>query len=132
VAVNDAEALRWIRSAADQRHPEAEHALGLLHGQGRGVPQDYGQAVYWYTRAARQGVVGAQDLMCMSYSLGRGVATDRVRAYAWCDIAVANGSRDAAEVRATLVESMDAGEIRRAEEVAAALVREFVRPAGPP
>ena len=35
---NNAEALNWLRKAADQGHPNAQSNLGMMYALGRGVP----------------------------------------------------------------------------------------------
>ena len=49
-----------IAEAAEQGDAEAQRALGLMYDNGRGVPQDYVEAIVWYRRAAEQGDAGAQ------------------------------------------------------------------------
>ena len=49
-----AEAVKWIRLAAEQDHAEAQAMLGRLHEVGHGVPQDYSEALRWYRPAAEQ------------------------------------------------------------------------------
>jgi len=48
-----AQAAYWFRKSAEQGHAEAHNNLGLLHGTGRGVPEDPVQA--------ETGGGGAQD-----------------------------------------------------------------------
>ena len=36
-------------------HSRARFTLGVMYGEGRGVPQDYAEAARWYRRAAEQG-----------------------------------------------------------------------------
>ena len=43
-----AEAVRWYRLAADQRHANVQINLGNRYANGEGVPQDYVQAHTWY------------------------------------------------------------------------------------
>ena len=43
-----AEALRWIRLAADQGHPGAQRGLGRIYHEGRGMPGSYAQAMKWW------------------------------------------------------------------------------------
>ena len=50
-----AEALKWLRKAAEQGYAEAQLHLGLMHGLGQGVPQDYVQAYTWFSAAAAHG-----------------------------------------------------------------------------
>jgi len=41
----------------------AQVTLGVNYGWGRGVPQDYAEAVKWYRKAAAQGNVDGQRLL---------------------------------------------------------------------
>ncbi|MCH8098520.1 MAG: sel1 repeat family protein [Proteobacteria bacterium] len=47
-----ATALREWRPLAEQGDAEAQFNLGLMYYKGRGVPQDYAEAVKWYRLAA--------------------------------------------------------------------------------
>ena len=47
-----ATALREFRPLAVQDHASAQFNLGLMYGEGRGVPQDYLQAHVWSNLAA--------------------------------------------------------------------------------
>jgi hypothetical protein len=47
-----ATALQLIRPLADQGDARAQSILGLMYESGRGVPQDYAEAVKWYRKAA--------------------------------------------------------------------------------
>jgi len=49
------EAMRFFRKAAVQGYAEAQFNIGIMYQEGKGVPQDYGQARYWYNLAAAQG-----------------------------------------------------------------------------
>jgi TPR repeat protein len=91
------------------------------------VEQDQEQAIFWFARAARQDVVEAQEMMCTAYALGRGVKVDVVKAYAWCEVAAANASKDAKEVRANLLPSMNREQVQQAEEVARILRKDHIK-----
>jgi len=39
----------------------AQSGLGLVYGNGQGVPVDYGEAMKWYRKAADQGNANAQN-----------------------------------------------------------------------
>ena len=52
-------ALRLWRPLAEQGNARAQFNLGLMYANGRGVPQDYAQAVKWYRLAADQGIADA-------------------------------------------------------------------------
>ncbi|HEM9355462.1 TPA: sel1 repeat family protein, partial [Streptococcus agalactiae] len=47
--------------------------LGVRYDNGRGVRQDYTQAVQWYRKAAEQGLADAQYNLGMMYANGQGV-----------------------------------------------------------
>lgn len=53
--VPDAQAVAWLRSAAEEGHPRAAQLLGDAYRTGRGVPADAAQAQYWLARAAASG-----------------------------------------------------------------------------
>lgn len=42
------EAERWYRAAAEQGAADAQEFLADMYAQGRGVPQDYGEAAKWF------------------------------------------------------------------------------------
>ncbi len=74
--------------------------VGNPYDTGRGVAQDYGEAVRWYRRAAEQGDADAQSNLGFMYGNGRGVAQDYVQAHMWYNLAAsrmpAGGNRDKA------------------------------------
>lgn len=78
VPQNDGEAVKWLQKAAQQRdavtpfrfgyrkvfqeaHVQAQYKLGEMYANGRGVPQDDGEAAKWYRKAAEQGYPAAQN-----------------------------------------------------------------------
>ena len=77
----------------------AQWNLGVMYGNGEGVPQDDEEAVKWYTKAAEQGDVDSQNNLGLMYYNGEGVPKDLVQAYAWYDVAKANGQEKAKEWR---------------------------------
>ena len=74
-----AEAVRWLRQAADQEHANAQYNLGVMYAEGRGVPQDEAEAVRWYRLAAAQGLAGAQFNLGFMYFEGTRCAAGRRR-----------------------------------------------------
>jgi TPR repeat protein len=69
---DDAEAVTWIRKAAEQGFALAQNALAALYKVGKGVAQDHAEAAKWFRRAAEQGNADAQTISAPS--------TPRVRA----------------------------------------------------
>jgi localization factor PodJL len=72
-----------LRLAAAKGDPSAEFEVGARFAEGKGVPQDFKQAVDWYTRAAGRGLAIAQYRLATLYERGLGVKADPGRAKAW-------------------------------------------------
>lgn len=87
--------MQWYRRAADQRYAIAQNNLGLMYDNGRGVPQDYAQAVLWYRKAADQGAAGAQYNLGLMYFKGQGVPQDYAQAVMWFRKAADQGAATA-------------------------------------
>lgn len=83
VARNDAEAVKWIKFAANQGLAKAQSKLGLKYLEGEGVPQNYSEAVTWFRKAAEQGIAKAQYNLGLMYENGKGVPKDDVEAVKW-------------------------------------------------
>ena len=62
---------------------QAQAKLGLIYGNGRGVPVDYGEAVKWYRKAAEQGDANAQNNLGLMCQNGWGVSIDYAEAIKW-------------------------------------------------
>ncbi|HIN12434.1 MAG TPA: sel1 repeat family protein [Acidobacteria bacterium] len=73
--------------AADQGVAEAQYTLGGIYREGRGVPQDYAEAVRWYRLAADQGYGEGQSDLGAMYFQGRGVVQDYVQSHMWRNLA---------------------------------------------
>ena len=74
---------------AEAGNAEAQYKLGVLHDNGRGVPQDYAQANKWYHAAAEQGHPSAQYNLGRWYTIGLDIPQDYVQAYKWLELAAA-------------------------------------------
>ena len=62
-----------MKERAEQGHADAQAYLGYCYDVGKGVTQDYAQAVYWYQKAAEQGNVAALKNLGLCYEYGKGV-----------------------------------------------------------
>ena len=69
----------------------------MSYRNGRGVPQDYVQAVSWYRLAADQGNAAGQRNLGFLYEQGQGVPQDYVQAVAWYRKAADQGDAYAQE-----------------------------------
>ena len=83
------------RTAAEQGNARAQYNLGLMHDNGKGVPQDDGEAVKWYRLAAEQGYAPAQLNLGVMYSKGEGVPQDYAEAVKWHRLAAEQGDAPA-------------------------------------
>ena len=90
-----ATALREFRRLAEQGNAKAQNTLGLMYGEGQGVPQDYAKAVGWYHKAAEQGYAKAQNNLGFMYRNGRGVPQDYAEAVKWFRKAAEQGIAEA-------------------------------------
>ncbi|WP_244062436.1 tetratricopeptide repeat protein, partial [Aeromonas caviae] len=66
----------WFHKAAEQGEVIAQSSLGSMYDNGKGVPQDYKQAVTWFRKAAEQGHAYAQFSLGSMYHEGNGVPQD--------------------------------------------------------
>ncbi len=78
-----ATALREFRPLAERGDAAAQHNLGIMYGNGEGVPEDAIQAVFWYRQAAEQGHAKAQHNLGVMYDNGEGVPEDDRQAAFW-------------------------------------------------
>jgi len=74
---------RESRVRAERGDVKAEERLASLYYYGRGVPQDYGEALRWYQKAAEQGYAKAQFILGDIYYLGKAVPQDMPEAAHW-------------------------------------------------
>ena len=97
-----AEALASLQQSAEAGDAEAQYRLGMLYGNGEGVPLDHRQAEHWFTQAARQGHEDALLNLAWLYATGTGVDMDEQRARELYLLAADKGSGKAAYVAATM------------------------------
>lgn len=83
----------WI--LAHQDDASAQFNLGVMYGEGKGVPRDGSEAVKWYRRAADQGNASAQNNLGLMYANGRGVPQDDAEAVKWYRRAAQQGDANA-------------------------------------
>ena len=83
VAVNEAEAAKWLERAATQNDAIAAYRLGTLYERGHGVAADPAKAVHWYGVAAQQGNRKAMHNLAVAYAQGTGTTKDLTQAAQW-------------------------------------------------
>ncbi|MBN2455468.1 MAG: trypsin-like peptidase domain-containing protein [Sedimentisphaerales bacterium] len=106
---------------AEAGNAKAQFNLGWMYDTGRGVPQDYNEAIKWYTKVAEQGDASAQCNLGNKYWNGQGVPEDYVEAYKWLNLSAAQGHELATKKREILRGSMSPSQIAEAQR----LSREF-------
>jgi hypothetical protein len=85
------------RIRAEQGDAESQFKLGSMYSRGKGVLQDYGQAVRWYRKSAEQGYAKAEYNLSSMYRDGTGVPQDYAEAESWCRKAAEQGDARAEE-----------------------------------
>ena len=103
-------ALRTAIRAAEQGDADAQYNLGVMYYDGRGVTQDYAEAVKWYRLAAEQDIAKAQSQLGYMYANGQGVPQDYVLAHMWFNLAA--GRMPPGEGRDRVVSNRDLAEKR--------------------
>ena len=86
--------------------------------RGRGVPQDYVEAVKWFRLAADQGLDCAQYNLGIMYANGHGVPQDFVSAHMWLNLSAAQGDKFAAKFRDDFSKAMTPAQIAEAQKLA--------------
>ena len=84
-----------VLQKAQQGDTEAQNTVGDMYRKGKGVEQNYEQALYWYRKAAEQGHADAQMSIGHMYDEGIGVSLDKVQAFHWYLKAAEQGHADA-------------------------------------
>ena len=114
------------RKAAERGHADAQCELGLMYKTGKGVPENYKEAVKWLRLAAEQGEPRAQYTLGEMYRWGEGVPKDYVRAYAWTILAGTQEGFPPKVVSVTkeqLRPSMTAAQVAEAQKLAGEIYR---------
>ena len=79
----DGRVVQDIRISAERGDADAQFSLGFMYASGKGVQQDYQEAVKWYQKAAVQGLAEAQYNVALMYSKGKDVVRDYRKAFKW-------------------------------------------------
>jgi hypothetical protein len=83
VKKDPAEAVRWLRKAAEKGNSAAQCTLGYCYDCGLGVPKDVANAAEWYAKSAQAGHEVGMYNLALCYAYGRGVRQDRTLADRW-------------------------------------------------
>lgn len=126
-----AEAVKWIRQAAEANEPRAQFEMGSLYEYGTGVPADIAAAAGWYLKAAERGHVQGQYNIATMLETGEGIAADPIEALKFYTLAAEQGfasiqlddqgqvDQTAPDARERLRAALPAGDVAEAERRAA-------------
>lgn len=89
------QAAQLYRKSAEQGFSLSQFSLGLCYVHGKGVPQDYEQALVWYRKAGEQNNPNALVNLALLYHEGKGVAVDEKQASEYINRAAEAGAMDA-------------------------------------
>jgi TPR repeat protein len=87
--------------------PLAQRLLGVMYTQGKGVAQNYTEALKWYRMAAEQGDAESQSFVGWMYGAGKGVTQNYQEASKWCRMAAEQGDAEAQHNLGALYERGD-------------------------
>lgn len=90
--VRPVEHINVLRARATQGDPKAQFDLGSACYYGKGVLQDYAEALRWYRMAADQEEPRAEDALGYMYLKGQAVPQDYAQALQWYKRAARHGN----------------------------------------
>ena len=85
-------AVSACRRLAEGKNADAQYTLGNVYLTGRGVKQNYKEAMKWFRKAADQGDADAQSNLGYMYAEGWGVPQDYKEAVKWFRKAAERGN----------------------------------------
>ena len=112
-----------FKKGAERGDSYSQLHLGVMYERGKGVLQDYAEAVRWYKLSAKQGHSSAQYNLGLMYDEGKGVQ-DYLKAHMWMNLASASASASASgdkyaqSRRDFIAEKMTSQQITKAQEMA--------------
>jgi uncharacterized protein len=90
----------------------------MAYDQGKGVAQDYQEAMRWCQMSADQGQARAMFNLALHYHAGRGVREDLVQAHKWYNLAAGAGYDEAVKWRDRLALQMSPAQMAQAQKLA--------------
>jgi hypothetical protein len=91
-----------------------------MYYSGKGIVQDYQEAMTWYKKAAENGDADAQYILGVIYELGEGIPQNYIEACKWYILAAAQSQPDANAIkfRDNLEQKMTPQQIAEAQRLA--------------
>lgn len=98
-----------LRVAASKGDPSAEFEVGARLAEGKGIDQNFADALSWYQRSAQKGFAQAQYRLATFFERGLGTKADVARASVWYKRAAEQGNVKAMHNLAVLSASRRSG-----------------------
>jgi uncharacterized protein len=86
-----ATALKEWKPLAEQGNARAQHNLGVMYQEGKGVLQDYTEVLKWWLLSAEQGTSETQYNLGIMHDAGKGVLQDYAEAVKWYRLSAEQG-----------------------------------------
>ena len=109
VWADDVSDFRKTLQEAERGDAAAQNNLGLMYYDGRGVLQDYAEAVRWYRQAAEQGYTDAKRSLGVMYLEGYGVRQNFALAEKWFNEGCGDGDLNSCEQAAGVYNRRERG-----------------------
>ena len=100
-------AITLWRLLAEDGDITAQHNLGIMYENGKGVRKDFDEAARWYRKAAEQGDAESQYDLGFMYLMGQGVPQDYTLGEMWLGLANAQYEQSEAEQQDFALEKHD-------------------------
>jgi TPR repeat protein len=123
-----AKAFKAWKPLAESGKTEVQAAIAVMYHTGRGVDQDYHQALNWYRKAAEKGNAAAQANLGVMYAKGVGTQADEVMAYVWYDLAAAKGLGNRVVGRDQVAKVLSKAELSKAQQLSREYAKKYVDP----
>jgi TPR repeat protein len=124
VTQDDVSGMKKIAEQKDFQGALYSYLVGDCYYEGKGVIQDYKEAVKWLLRSAEMGNPVAQIDLGRCYFNGQGIKKDKVEAYAWFILAGIT-NQDARDYRERAAKKMTQEEIELGQVRAKELQKEI-------
>jgi len=106
----------------------SQYKLGVIYANGRGTPQNYGEAARFYLMAALQDHPDAQNNLGSLFQNGNLGQRDSVNAYAWFTVAIQKGSKLAKNNLALIEKELSKEHIERGKRIVAQILQSHTAP----
>jgi hypothetical protein len=116
---NTMRTLEELNKQAEQGEAVAQFKLGKIYKNGKGILQNYSEALHWYQLAAKQGSAQALNELGWMYDYGKGVPRDKTTAHMFYNLAASKGMEGAQGKRDALGASMTPAQVNTSQRLAA-------------